>query len=173
MLQDRDPGIARSGAGCRGTTCPRGNQPGQQRIGASGRPGAVGRLRPGFRRPGRTHAGDAAPACKARPFRRDDSPILAAFPVEDKNLVSSECPASLTRHPSLSMSTLPEPLTPRELEVLNLLRGSLSIKEIAGKLNISYGTAKGYTINVYSKLGVNRRWDAVVKAEELNILPPH
>ena len=99
--------------------------------------------------------------------------ILAAFPVEDKNLVSSESPASLTRHPSLSMSTLPEPLTPRELEVLNLLRGSLSIKEIAGKLNISYGTAKGYTINVYSKLGVNRRWDAVVKAEELNILPPH
>jgi ATP/maltotriose-dependent transcriptional regulator MalT len=48
----------------------------------------------------------------------------------------------------------------------------LSIKEIAQRLNISYGTAKGYTINLYAKLGVNRRWDAVVRAEELNILPP-
>jgi len=95
--------------------------------------------------------------------------ILAACPADDKNWVGSQ---SLSRQPSLGTSTLAEPLTPRELEVLNLLRGPLSIKEIAGKLSISYGTAKGYTINVYSKLGVNRRWDAVAKAEELNILSP-
>ena len=74
--------------------------------------------------------------------------------------------------PSLGNSTLVEPLTPRELEVLTLLRGPLSIKEIALKLNISYATAKRHTINLYGKLGVNKRWDAVARAEELNILPP-
>jgi LuxR family maltose regulon positive regulatory protein len=95
--------------------------------------------------------------------------ILAAFPADDKKRVGSD---SLARQPSLDISTVVEPLTRRELEVLALLRGPLSIKEIAQRLNISYGTAKGYTINLYAKLGVNRRWDAIAKAEELNILPP-
>jgi LuxR family maltose regulon positive regulatory protein len=70
------------------------------------------------------------------------------------------------------ISTLVEPLTRRELEVLTLLRGPASIKEIAQKLNISHATAKDHSIKIYSKLGVNRRWDAVARAEELNILPP-
>jgi LuxR family transcriptional regulator, maltose regulon positive regulatory protein len=95
--------------------------------------------------------------------------ILAAFPTDDKKKVGSE---SLARQPTVYISTVAEPLTRRELDVLALLRGPLSIKEIAQRLNISYGTAKGYTINLYAKLGVNRRWDAVVRAEELNILPP-
>jgi len=95
--------------------------------------------------------------------------ILAAFPADDNKRVGSE---SLARQPSVDMSTVAEPLTRRELEVLALLRGPSSVKEIAQLLNISYGTAKGYTINLYAKLGVNRRWDAVARAEELNILPP-
>jgi ATP/maltotriose-dependent transcriptional regulator MalT len=56
--------------------------------------------------------------------------------------------------------------------VLTFLRGPLSIKEIALKLNISYATAKRHTINIYGKLGVDQRWNAVAKAEELNLLPP-
>ena len=60
----------------------------------------------------------------------------------------------------------------RELEVLTLLRDPLSIQEIALKLNISYATVKSHTNNLYGKLGVNGRWNAVAKAEELNILPP-
>jgi ATP/maltotriose-dependent transcriptional regulator MalT len=56
--------------------------------------------------------------------------------------------------------------------VLNLLQGPSSIKEIAQKLNISYATAKRHTINIYGKLSVNQRWNAVARAEELNILPP-
>jgi LuxR family maltose regulon positive regulatory protein len=95
--------------------------------------------------------------------------ILAAFPADDKKRIGSE---RLARQPSPDISAVAEPLTRRELEVLALLRGPSSIKEIAQKLNISYGTAKGYTINLYAKLGVNRRWDAVARAEELNILPP-
>jgi len=98
--------------------------------------------------------------------------ILAAFPEHDVNLVGSGSPAQPGRHPSLDISTLAESLTPRELEVLNLLQEPMSIKEIALTLNISYATAKRHTINLYGKLGVNRRREAVARAEKLSILPP-
>jgi LuxR family maltose regulon positive regulatory protein len=98
--------------------------------------------------------------------------ILAAFPEGGRHLPGSESPAPVERRPSRGAITLVEPLTPRELEVLNLLRGPSSIKEIALKLNISYATAKRHTINIYAKLGVNQRWNAVARAEELNILHP-
>ena len=64
--------------------------------------------------------------------------ILAAFPEDDKNLVRKQQRLSITS----VISTLAEPLTRRELEVLTLLRGPSSIKEIAQKLNISHATAK-------------------------------
>jgi LuxR family maltose regulon positive regulatory protein len=95
--------------------------------------------------------------------------ILAAFPADDEVWVGSE---NLAHQPSPAVSTLAEPLTRRELEVLALLQGPASIKEIALKLNTSYATARRHTINIYGKLGVNRRLDAVARAEELNILPP-
>jgi LuxR family maltose regulon positive regulatory protein len=97
--------------------------------------------------------------------------ILAAFPENGNNLLSSDSPLQAGQPQSSNISTLAEPLTPRELEVLGLLRGPLSIKEIALKLNISYATAKRHTINIYAKLGVNQRWNAVAKAEELHIIP--
>jgi LuxR family maltose regulon positive regulatory protein len=75
--------------------------------------------------------------------------------------------------PSLTTGvSLPEPLTPREFEILTLLRGPLNIKEIALQLHISHATAKRHTINIYAKLGVSQRWSAVARAEELNLLPP-
>jgi LuxR family maltose regulon positive regulatory protein len=99
--------------------------------------------------------------------------ILAAFPEDDVNLVGSESPTRSRIPLAPGISTLTEPLTRRELEVLTLLREPLSIKEIALKLNTSYATARRHTINIYGKLGVNRRLNAVARAEELNILPPH
>ena len=65
-----------------------------------------------------------------------------------------------------------EPLTDRELEVLALLRERLSNKEIAHMLGLSPATVKRYTVNLYGKLGVGKRSDAVIKAEALGILPP-
>ena len=62
-----------------------------------------------------------------------------------------------------------EPLTERELEVLALLRERLSNKEIARVLCLSPMTVKRYTVNRYGRLGVNKRWDAVVEAEALGI----
>jgi ATP/maltotriose-dependent transcriptional regulator MalT len=57
------------------------------------------------------------------------------------------------------------------LDVLTLLRKRLS-NEIAKMLALSPATVKRYTVNVYQKLGVSKRWDAVIKAEALGILPP-
>ncbi len=98
--------------------------------------------------------------------------ILAGFAEDNHNQPSSESPAQPRPHASHRNSTLLEPLTPRELEVLTLLRGPSSIKEIAHQLHISYATARRHTINLYGKLDVNQRWKAVARAEELNILPP-
>ena len=87
-------------------------------------------------------------------------------------MLAAETTRSPDKSHSLSHPALAAPLTPRELEVLSLLRGPSSIKEIALNLHISYATAKRHTINIYGKLGVNQRWDAVARAEELNILLP-
>jgi LuxR family maltose regulon positive regulatory protein len=98
--------------------------------------------------------------------------ILAAFQEDEKYIVSNASMAQPSRHPSLARSSLAGTLTPRELEVLSELSGPMSIKGIALKLNISHATAKRHTINLYGKLGVNKRQEAVAKAEELKILPP-
>jgi LuxR family maltose regulon positive regulatory protein len=98
--------------------------------------------------------------------------ILAAYPELDKDLVNNGKPAQPGRNATADIPAMAERLTPRELEVLTLLRGPLSIKEIAHRLNISYATAKRHTINIYGKLGVNQRWNAVDKAISLKILPP-
>lgn len=70
-----------------------------------------------------------------------------------------------------SRQPLTEPLSPRELEILMLLRDPISAKEIARKLCISYQTVKRHTSNIYGKLGVGKRWEAVTQAEALGILP--
>lgn len=64
-----------------------------------------------------------------------------------------------------------EPLTNRELEVLELLGDRLTNKEIAARLVITPGTVKGHTIQIYSKLHVNGRRQAVEKAIALGMLP--
>ncbi len=93
--------------------------------------------------------------------------FLEAFPASDGNILNDVNPA---RPPAPAISTLVEPLTPREQEILNLLHGPGSIKEIALQLHISYATAKRHTVNIYAKLGVKQRWSAVARAEELHIL---
>ncbi len=98
--------------------------------------------------------------------------ILAAFREKNDQSPGSQSRMPTPRYPLIGSSTLIEPLTPRELDVLVLLRERLSNKEIAHKLSISYATIKRHTINIYTKLGVNRRWDAVARAIDLGILPP-
>ncbi len=73
-------------------------------------------------------------------------------------------------HPSVLIpQPLIDPLTKRELEVLQLLTTGLSGSEIADKLVIARTTLKSHLRNIYNKLGVGSRAQAIVKAKELNL----
>jgi LuxR family maltose regulon positive regulatory protein len=63
-----------------------------------------------------------------------------------------------------------EPLSDREHEVLRLLETDLSGPEIARQLVVSLNTVRTHTKNIYTKLGVNNRRAAVLRAEELGQL---
>ena len=61
-------------------------------------------------------------------------------------------------------------ISERELEVLYLIAAGLSNREIAEKLFISLNTVKTHTKNINSKLDVNSRTKAVVRAKELKLI---
>jgi DNA-binding CsgD family transcriptional regulator len=63
-----------------------------------------------------------------------------------------------------------EPLSKRETEVLALIAQGLSNEEVADKLFVSISTVKTHLINIYAKLGVERRTQAVARAQELGLL---
>jgi LuxR family transcriptional regulator, maltose regulon positive regulatory protein len=65
---------------------------------------------------------------------------------------------------------LVEPLSLRELEVLKLIEAGDSNDKIAGRLVISTATVKRHITNIYAKLGVETRTQAVALARELNLL---
>jgi len=90
--------------------------------------------------------------------------LLAAFPVAE----SEQTAPSTTQ---ASKSELIEPLSERELEVLQLLAEGLTNQEIASRLFLSLNTVKAHSRNIYGKLGVHSRTQAVAKARALGILP--
>jgi DNA-binding CsgD family transcriptional regulator len=65
---------------------------------------------------------------------------------------------------------LVEPLSARELEVLNLIEQGLSNQEIAARLTLAPSTVKTHINNIYGKLGVQTRIQAIKQAQELNLL---
>jgi len=65
---------------------------------------------------------------------------------------------------------LPDPLTRREQDVLKLISAGLTNQEIAEELVISYETVKKHAGNIYRKLGVSNRTEAVSKARALDLL---
>ena len=62
-------------------------------------------------------------------------------------------------------------LSKRELEILNLLARGYSNQEIATKLFVSVSTVKTHIQNLFEKLDVKRRIQAVEKAKRLNLIP--
>ena len=64
----------------------------------------------------------------------------------------------------------PDPLTERETEILRLMAGGYSNKEIANSLGVAEGTVKNHVSNILSKLGVRDRTRAVLKAFEIGIV---
>jgi LuxR family maltose regulon positive regulatory protein len=65
---------------------------------------------------------------------------------------------------------LVEPLTERELEILRLVNSGLSNNEIAGQMIVTVGTVKKHLNNIFGKLGVSSRTQALVCARGLNLL---
>ena len=66
--------------------------------------------------------------------------------------------------------TPPDPLTKRELEILRLMAGGYSNREIADALGAAEGTIKNHASSILSKLGVRDRTRAVLKALELGYI---
>lgn len=75
-----------------------------------------------------------------------------------------------TSPPVATPATLPEPLSARECEVLRALAQGATNREIAGALRISAGTVRWHLSNIYGKLGVQRRTQAVARARALGLL---
>jgi two-component system, NarL family, response regulator LiaR len=61
-------------------------------------------------------------------------------------------------------------ITPREMEVIRYMAAGLSNQEIADKMFVSLNTIKTHSSNVFSKLAVQRRTQAIQKAKDLGIL---
>jgi LuxR family maltose regulon positive regulatory protein len=85
--------------------------------------------------------------------------LLAALGVKEREAFTAPSPAVLA-----------EPLSERELEVLQLLNTHLSSTEIAEQLCISANTVRYHIKNIYGKLDVHSRSDAVQRARELGLL---
>ena len=68
-----------------------------------------------------------------------------------------------------SMQLLIEPLTAREVEVLKLIQAGSSNQDIAGQLVISITTVKRHISNIYAKLGVKSRTQAVAIGRDLRL----
>jgi len=93
--------------------------------------------------------------------------LLAAFELE----VGDVAAPTTDHEPAIfKPSILIEPLTDRELEVIHLLADGLSNREIAQRLFLSPNTVRTHTYNIYGKLGVHSRTQAVARARELGLL---
>ena len=93
------------------------------------------------------------------------SKLLTALSVnEQKSAGKPFLPATSPTQPLI------EPLSQRELEVLNLIGQGLSNQEICGRLFLALSTVKGHNRNIFGKLQVQRRTEAVARARELGLL---
>jgi len=97
--------------------------------------------------------------------------LLEAFGDATKD-ERAETELSEDASPALRPLSLIEPLTKRELEVLHLISEGLSNQEIAHRLVLSLNTVKRHTSNIYGKLAVGSRTQAIARARELGLLSP-
>ncbi len=89
---------------------------------------------------------------------RQEIPAVKSSPKKSIRNVETPAPA------------LVEPLSDREVEVLHLVASGLSNKEIGDRLSLELNTIKGHNRNIFSKLGVRRRTEAVARARQLGLL---
>jgi ATP/maltotriose-dependent transcriptional regulator MalT len=91
--------------------------------------------------------------------------LLAGFETEKQ-----KCEVKSSLSPAPPAQPLIEPLSQRELEVLQLIAEGLSNREISERLFIALITVKGHNQKIFGKLQVQRRTEAVARARELGLL---
>ncbi len=91
--------------------------------------------------------------------------LLAAF-------LADESLETVVARTQVDQTELVEPLSERELEILQKIAEGLTNREVAERLYLSLNTVKVHTRNIYGKLGVHNRTQAVTRARALGILPP-
>jgi LuxR family maltose regulon positive regulatory protein len=88
-----------------------------------------------------------------------------------RKLLAAFGPPAVDRVPSArEREQLAEPLSERELEVLQLLAAGRSNQEIAAALVVAVGTVKTHIHHIYGKLNASSRVQAVARARELQLL---
>lgn len=103
----------------------------------------------------------------------DASPeeIVAAISAVSQGLITLPKPLAERMIPEeIAVEDLPEPLTPREQEVLTLLSQGLSNRQISGRLYISEHTVKFHISALYSKLAVSTRAEAVSRGARYGLI---
>jgi len=96
--------------------------------------------------------------------------LLEAFPTQDKQPASSRDSAiALSSSHSVSLPLI-EPLSNREREILHLVAEGHSNQTIADRLVVAVSTVKKHVNNIYGKLDVQSRTQALARARELNLL---
>jgi DNA-binding NarL/FixJ family response regulator len=65
---------------------------------------------------------------------------------------------------------LAEPLSEREVQILRLLAGGLTNRQIAERLSMAEGTIKNYVTNILGKLGARDRTQAAIRARKMGLL---
>ena len=91
--------------------------------------------------------------------------LLAAWNAEPQRRAGAA-----PRRTARSSQPLAEPLSARELEILQLVAHGCSNREISERLFLALDTVKGHNRSTYAKLGVQRRTEAVARARALGLL---
>jgi LuxR family maltose regulon positive regulatory protein len=104
-----------------------------------------------------------------------EQPELLRYVVKLKDLFGPSAPVPVARVATTESEALPwwyveDPLSERELEVLQHVGRGLSNQEIADKLFLSAGTVKRHMSNIYQKLDVHSRTQALERARSLKVL---
>lgn len=111
----------------------------------------------------------------AFPSKEESTPVVSPLPLAARGSQGSPMgtnrpPAGAEFPPGRARHLLVESLSEREREVLHLVGEGLSNNQIADRLIVTVGTVKRHLNNIFGKLGVNSRTQALAKARELEFI---
>lgn len=121
----------------------------------------------------------AAPEGFRRLFLDEETAVMGLLPrvrdaapafVDELLFTAATVPDTAAKTQTSANMPLLDPLSEREQEVLALLAAGLSNQAIADKLVITVGTAKWHVHNIYEKLGVSSRSQAIARAHEWSLI---